>query len=471
MAPGGDLSASPADAPPFAPAALPMDPAPDGVRSVGGAHPTAVVATPDGAYAYVAMTNVDRIATVQLRGTPRAVGGTELRLFDHGPYGTQPAALALSHDGSRLYVALAGLNAVAVIDAHDPVHLHRLGLIPTGWYPTALALAADDRTLYVANTKGFGHEAGFTGDPETDADSNATWSTLERIDLGPCGSRRDADHAREHAPRVSAPVAIPRASPTWSCCSRRTRRSTRCWATSARRTAIRRWSRSARASPRICTRSRSATALAANVFADAEESDAGHQFFAGGMATLYSERTLFAKSGRRPLVNKNEDPEDYPRLGYVFNALQRRGLAYRDYGDLVRVSGYDEGKRPIPRPTTPSSPASTTRRADQDLGGLYCEDVPAPAALAGHVDLSYPGWNLRIRDERRAQRVRARLRGAGRGGAPAALHLRLAAGRPHRGRTGHPADSRRGRRRRPRAGRDRAVPLAPAVVAAHRDRS
>jgi len=43
-------------------------------------------------------------------------GGTELRLFDRGPYGTQPTALALSRDGSRLYVALTGLNAVAVIE-------------------------------------------------------------------------------------------------------------------------------------------------------------------------------------------------------------------------------------------------------------------------------------------------------------------------------------------------------------------
>jgi len=54
-------------------------------------------------------------------------------LFDRGPYGTQPTALALSRDASRLYVALSGLNAIAVIDARDPLHLHRLGLIPTGW--------------------------------------------------------------------------------------------------------------------------------------------------------------------------------------------------------------------------------------------------------------------------------------------------------------------------------------------------
>ncbi len=145
--------------------------------------------------------------------------------------------------------------------------------------------------------------------------------------------------------------------------------------------------------------------LAANIFADAEESDAGHQFFAGGMATLYSERTLFAKGGRTPLVNKNEDPEDYPRLGYIFNALARHRIAFRDYGDLdPRQRLRRRRRRRIPKPTTRSSPASTTAtRRRKAWAGSYSLDVPAPAVLDGHVDLNFPGWNLRIRDERRAK--------------------------------------------------------------------
>ncbi len=400
----GALSASAGAAAPLAPAAIALDPAPDGLRTVGGAHPTAVVASPDGAYAYVAMTNVDRIATVALNGLPHVVGGTELRLFDRGPYGTQPAALALSHDGARLYVALAGLNAVAVIDARDPAHLHRLGLIPTGWYPTALALAADDRTLFVANTKGFGHEANFTGDPATDADSNATWSTLERIDLAPlqlasatratlANTRRIASAAPRYPKGITNVVVVLEENKTFD--------------------AMLGDLGLPYGDPALVSFGRAVTpnlhalaeryALATNVFADAEESDAGHQLFAGGMATLYSERTLFNKSGRRPLVNKNEDPEDYPRLGYIFNALQRRGLSYRDYGDLVRVSGYDEGNAPDPKADDPNfAGPDDTSAPTSNLGGLYSEDVPAPAALADHVDLNYPGWNLRIRDERRA---------------------------------------------------------------------
>src|ERR1700676_3689253 len=158
------------------------------------------------------MTNVDRVATVSLNGTPRVLGGTELRLFDKGPYGTQPSALALSKDGTRLYVALAGLNAVAVIDARDPVHLHRLGLIPTGWYPTALALASNDRTLYVVNTKGFGHDAGFTGDFVLQADSNAVWSTLQKIDLSAVQLKSTTMHTLANTRRVlTTPVRYPAA--------------------------------------------------------------------------------------------------------------------------------------------------------------------------------------------------------------------------------------------------------------------
>ncbi len=387
------------------PAAVPMDPAPDGVRAVGGAHPNAVVASANGAWAFVAMANVDRIASVALTGTPHVAGGTELRLFDRGPYGTQPAALALSRDGSRLYVALAGLNAVAVIDARDPVHLHRLGLIPTGWYPTALALGADDRTLYVVNTKGFGHEPGFTGDPATLADANAVWSTLQKIDLSTIrlpdatmttlkNTRRVASAKVAYPPAIRNVVVILEENKTFD--------------------AMLGDLGAPYGDPALVSFGRSVTpnlhalatqyALAANIYADAEESDAGHQFFAGGIATLYTERTIFAKNGRRPLVNKNEDPEDYPRLGYIFNALARRGIPYRDYGDLVRVSGYDEGEALDPKADDPQyAGIADTAAATQGLGGQYALNVPAPAALADHVDLNYPGWNLRIRDERRAK--------------------------------------------------------------------
>ncbi|MGA8384069.1 MAG: hypothetical protein WB687_02160, partial [Candidatus Cybelea sp.] len=102
------------------PATVPMDPAPDGMQVIGGAAPGASVISKDGRLAYVALSNVDRVAVVSLSGTPRVVRGLDLRLYPGAPYGAAPSAEALSPNGKRLYVALAGLNAVAVLDARRP---------------------------------------------------------------------------------------------------------------------------------------------------------------------------------------------------------------------------------------------------------------------------------------------------------------------------------------------------------------
>jgi len=88
---------------------LSLDRAPDGEKSVGGAHPSAVVTTPNAHFAFVAMTNLDRVATVSLTGLPRAISSIDLALFPGSPFGTQPNALALS----------AGLTQTARDQAND----------------------------------------------------------------------------------------------------------------------------------------------------------------------------------------------------------------------------------------------------------------------------------------------------------------------------------------------------------------
>ncbi len=360
-----DLTNSGAIVPPAldtaGPSTVPMDQPADGLRIVGGAHPSAVAVTPNGIYAFVAMTNVDRIATVALGSVPHVAGGTELRLFDRGPYGTQPCALALSRDGSRLYVALRGLNAIAVVDARDPVHLHRLGLIPTGWAPSALALAADDRTLYVANEKGFG------------SDANAVWSTVERIDLAgirladstraTLGATRDVVPAATHYPAAVKNVVV---------------------IVSDHQSFDSVFGDVALAGSRVFARDGAAStpnlhalaeryALAANFYADADRAEVGHQILVNGLATSFGETTIDA---RVPVFASVDDPEDAPRIGSIFQALARRNITYRDYGGFLRVAGF--------------------------AGGSYAYDVPASAALAGHVDLDYPGPNPAVPDTRRA---------------------------------------------------------------------
>lgn len=410
----------------------PMDTAPDGVQNVGGAHPSSIALSKDGRYAFVCMTNVDRIAVVDLLGIPRVIGGLQLRLFDKSPYGTQPDAIVRSPDGKRLYVALAGMNAIAVLDARNPRQLHRLGLIPTGWFPSAIAVSKTGRYLYVANAKGIAQEPGFQGGPpyRTSAnghvyqaiqDSNVIWSTLQRIDLHKLPLQKTTlsalRYTRTAAKGALNPIVPPLRSGYRSSAIKHVvfiLEENKTYDSMLGDLRDAQGQPYGKGDPSLVSFGESITpnlhalarqyGLATNLYADAEESDAGHQFAAGGIATAYSEKTLLSKSGREPLVNKNEDPEDYPRAGYIFNAAARSGLSYRDYGDLIRLSGYDEGRAENVKDDDPNFVNVQDQNAPTSgLGGLYSLDVPALAALKDHIDLNYPGWNLRIRDVRRAR--------------------------------------------------------------------
>ena len=123
----------------------------DDIRTVGGASPGALVAGRDRIYVSNATNDTvtvldaasgDRLAEIELN-----VPGLE------GLRGVLPFSVVLSPDETRLYVACAGLNAVAVIDvARRQVE----GYVPAGWFAALVALSPDGQRLYVSSAKGFG---------------------------------------------------------------------------------------------------------------------------------------------------------------------------------------------------------------------------------------------------------------------------------------------------------------------------
>ena len=125
--------------------------------AVGGSSPNSVVATDR--YVFVSNGNNDCVSVIDVN-TSAVLKNIALspdpRLGNLR--GVIPFGVALSPDHTRLYVAEAGINAVAVIDVPT---LTVLGHIPTGWFPAKLKVidspdGSGRQTLMVANAKGFG---------------------------------------------------------------------------------------------------------------------------------------------------------------------------------------------------------------------------------------------------------------------------------------------------------------------------
>lgn len=334
-----------------------MDPAPNGTDIIGGAQPTAVALSKSGKFAYVALTNDDRVAIVALGPTPHVVRGLDLRFYPGAPYGTQPVALATSRDGKRLFVALSGFNAVAVLDASKPGILHRLGLIPTGARPQALAVARNGRFLYVANAGGY----------------SMGWSTLQRIDLHKLTARpstllrvtysalryaRVEEHGKRDAvlpalgskvrsAAISHVITLVVGASTYDAIFGNAQQAAFPGTATAHLRAL-----------------AAKYALAGNFYEESATASIDRAVLLGGIATNYRYEDAYARAPGEPSIFGADDPENYPRAGYLFNALARAGLSYRDYGGLLNLSG-------------------------RNARGQYTRTVPGLAALQGHIARSY----------------------------------------------------------------------------------
>ena len=437
----------------------------DELFHVGDTHPsaTALVTRKHQRVLYVAKSNSDAIGLINV-GSPDSAEGDDdeadgdVREFDLAllhvegvhpeVHGTYPNALVVSPDQTRVYVAEAGINAVAVLDATKPMHPRLLGRIPTGWYPSGLALSPDGRALYVVNAKGVAEDAtaNAPAPPSTSAapfstiDSNFIFGSVQKVDLPstPMDSQGVARNNFTIADNLDTSVVPlggrpselithvffilhenktfdsmlgdqghfgPYASSTFS-------RADGSTFSTFQFTPI---------APNTQLLART-FASGVNYYSDAEESDAGHQFAASGTATDFTEKTLLVKSGRGLLVNKNFEPEDYPEAGYIFNNAARHGVSFKDYGALIRIEGTDtgtstpallndplSGKAGYPTNPIPLINVGDVSTPTRGLGQSYFLSLPILAILGGanpngepRLDRDYPGYNFNISDQRRA---------------------------------------------------------------------
>ena len=128
-----------------------------------GRHPTALAWDEAGGRLYVAAGNSD---SVNIIGTnaDSVIGHIAIAPFRERKTGLAPTALALAPDRRTLYVALGGVNAVAIYDVTPNLPWPTLkGLIPTAWYPSNIDASADGRYLAIGSLFGVGAGEGSTG--------------------------------------------------------------------------------------------------------------------------------------------------------------------------------------------------------------------------------------------------------------------------------------------------------------------
>src|SRR5579864_6674275 len=116
-----------------------------------GRHPSAMAVT--GSRVYVALAGSDRVAILDTRSR-KVIGYLRDSAPGAPPEGSTPNALAISADQKRLFIAEADNNALAVFDLATG---KLLGRIPTDWYPTAAAQVGAQ--LLILSGKGHGTHA------------------------------------------------------------------------------------------------------------------------------------------------------------------------------------------------------------------------------------------------------------------------------------------------------------------------
>ena len=362
-----------------------------------GRHPSALLLDHDGSRLFVACASTDRVAVVDTRR--RRVITELLDPPPTGPAeGSTPDALALSSDETRLFVAEADGNAVAVFDllpetsnvASARGDDQLAGRIPVGWYPTSVLAVGD--TLVVGNGKGRG--------------------TVPNPD------RRQPIVSPEHQGSTDAQYTLMLLRATLTLAPVIDAKGEELAAYTARVTRANGWDRAASAphyppiehviyvirenrtydqmlgdepqgdgDPSLVFYGRSVTpnlhALAERFglydrfFVNAEVSADGHDWATAAYATDYREKTTQPRYARtRQAVDdesdEGEDPAE-PANGYLWNLAQRGGISYRNYGEFL----HPDAKRP----------------------GRYTTSKPF---LASHSHPTYPGFDLKIPDQQRA---------------------------------------------------------------------
>ena len=334
-----------------------------------GSHPNEMVWSKDGRL-FVANSGSNDVSVIA--GTA-VVETIRTSLDPKGPVGSTPDALALSPDGSRLYVANADNNNVAVVDVGKPRESRVLGFIPTGWYPTALAASADGKQLYVGTGKGMGFRNNFPAvtsfqekapNPATPFDYIAAVLTghVSIVDLP--DARQLAVYSKQVAANVPSPASY--VDEAWASkiragvfpkirhvlyIIRENRTYDQVFGDLGKGNGDPKLTLFGdKVTPNAHAMARK-TVILDNLYCDGEVSEDGHQWTDAAYATDFVEKSWVNSYSKRAEPKADERLTASP-AGYLWDACARKGLSYRTYGEMA---SFISSKESAPQPGAPAS--------------------------------------------------------------------------------------------------------------------
>ncbi len=388
---------------------------------VGGASPNSIAVGEQ--YLYVTNATNDNIAVIDhKKGEIVKHIPVEIDQRIDRYRGSLPFGITISKDEKTLYVALLGMNAVAVIDIKSE---KTLGLIPTGWGPTRVRLSENEKEMYVISCRGLGAGPnggeGFVAPPQGTYIGDIQLGSFQKVAMPDSAqlasyTKQTIDNTfREVMADPMDPNPLPifpgaKESPikyiVYITKENRTfdevfgqmegvngDKSLARFGVNAEYTlpdSLRSGIENMKVTPNHHKAARQ-FALSDNFYCDSDASIHGHHWMVGVIPNEWVESNssvdktakLFSTApGRRfPGSTGSMDPEDYAEIGGLWEAMERKGLEFYNFGEANETAHVRE------------------TWSDTLTGAAHGVMVPMQKALFSRTSTNYAGYNMNIPDQ------------------------------------------------------------------------
>jgi YVTN family beta-propeller protein len=364
-----------------------------------GLHPSGIALHDKSKRLFVANANSDTVTVLDSR-TMKRIENIPIHLTRRPAFGSAANAVAVTPDGKTLYVACAGINAVAVVGlgAGKNGRSRVEGFIPTTWYPGAAVLHG--RELLVADVKGCGSRA----DRGPKRSVFAYLGVVSKVPLPSQGELVSLTRQVRHDERVPEilrawergqkgvkPVPVPQRVGEPSVFENVI------YVIKENRTYDQFLGdmKEGAGDPRLCIFGQRITpnhhalarefVLLDNYYCNGVVSKDGHAWATEGFVTGYLEKAF---GGTTRSQYWGDDALLFCSSGFVWDHVLAAGRSFRNYGEF----GYASWK---------PAKANYRNMLRDRRGKIKFSNKKSVARLDKYSCAGYPGWNLKIPDQRR----------------------------------------------------------------------